>query len=46
MNALTGREWTTLILIVVFSSIPAFGGLTRLVELAGGPSVLPGIRGP
>ena len=42
MNALTGREWTTLILIVVFSSIPAFGGLIRLVELAGGPSVLPG----
>jgi uncharacterized membrane protein len=42
MNVLTGREWTILILIVVFSSVPAFGGLVRLVELAGGPSVLPG----
>lgn len=41
MNALTSREWLTLILIFVFSSIPAFGGLVRLVELAGGPSVLP-----
>lgn len=42
MNVLTGREWTTLILIVVFSLVPAFGGLVRLVELAGGPSLLPG----
>ena len=42
MNVLTGREWTTLILIVVFSLIPAFGGLIRLFELAGGPSMLPG----
>ena len=42
MNVLTRREWTTLILIVVFSLIPAFGGLIRLFELAGGPSVLPG----
>ena len=41
MNVLTGREWITLMLIVVFSSVPAFGGLVRLVELAGGPSVLP-----
>lgn len=42
MNVLTGREWTTLVLIVVFSLIPAFGGLIRLFELAGGPSMLPG----
>ena len=42
MNVLTGREWTTLMLIVVYSSVPSFGGLVRLVELAGGPSVLPG----
>ncbi len=41
MNVLTAREWTTLALIIVFSSVPAFGGLVRLVELAGGPSVLP-----
>jgi len=41
MNALTGREWSTMILIIVFSSIPAFGGLVRLFELAGGPSALP-----
>ena len=42
MNVLTGREWATLVLVVVFSSVPAFGGLVRLVELVGGPSVLPG----
>lgn len=41
MNVLTGREWTTLVLIVVFSLIPAFGGLIRIFELAGGPSMLP-----
>ena len=42
MNVLTGGEWATLTLIVVFSSIPVFGGLIRLFELAGGPSMLPG----
>ena len=42
MHVLTGREWTTLVLIVVFSLIPTFGGLVRLFELVGGPSVLPG----
>ena len=41
MNALTGREWSALILIIVFSAIPTFGGLIRIVELAGGPSVIP-----
>lgn len=42
MNVLAGREWAALILIVAFSLTPAVGGLIRLFELAGGPSMLPG----
>ena len=42
MSVLTAREWTTLCLIVLFSSVPAFGGVLRFAELVGGPSVLPG----
>jgi len=39
-NPLTTREWTILILIVVYSSIPTLGGMIRLLELAGGPPAL------
>lgn len=42
MTVLTGREWTILCLILLFSSVPAFGGLLRFLELLGGPSLLPG----
>ncbi|MFT5485672.1 MAG: putative membrane protein [Paracoccaceae bacterium] len=38
---LTTREWTLLISIVAYSSIPALGGMIRLLELAGGPALVP-----
>jgi len=41
INVLTKREWTLLISIIVYSFIPAFGGLIRLLELAGGPALIP-----
>ena len=34
-------EWFLLIFILVYSFIPAFGGLVRVVELAGGPAIIP-----
>lgn len=40
-NSLTTREWTIFISIVVYSSIPALGGMVRLFELAGGPALMP-----
>lgn len=40
-NVLTTREWTILIFIVVYSFIPAFGGVIRILDLAGGPSLMP-----
>jgi len=40
-NVLTTREWTILISIVVYSFIPAFGGVIRILELAGGPVLMP-----
>jgi hypothetical protein len=40
-NPLTTREWTILISIIVYSSIPVLGGMIRLLELAGGPALAP-----
>jgi uncharacterized membrane protein len=40
-NPLTTREWTILISIIAYSSIPALGGMIRLLELAGGPALAP-----
>lgn len=40
-NLLTTREMTLLSAIVVYSSIPALGGMIRLLELAGGPALAP-----
>ncbi len=40
-NVLTTREWTILISIVVYTFIPAFGGMIRILELAGGPALIP-----
>lgn len=41
MEVLTRREWTVLATILVYSFIPAFGGLLRVMELAGGPVIVP-----
>lgn len=41
LKVLSRREWTILFVILVYSSIPAFGGLFRILELAGGPAVAP-----
>lgn len=41
MNFLRKSEWALLALIFVYSFIPAFGGLLRVLELAGGPAIIP-----
>ena len=41
MKFLRKFEWTILALIFVYSFIPAFGGLLRVFELAGGPAIIP-----
>ena len=40
-NPLTKRAWTILVSLVVYWSIPALGGMIRLLELAGGPALAP-----
>lgn len=42
MRSLRKSEWALLALILVYSFIPAFGGLLRVLELAGGPAIIPG----
>ncbi len=39
---LSKSEWAVLGMILVYSFIPAFGGLIRVLELAGGPQIVPG----
>jgi len=41
MKILSKREWIILLFIIVYSFIPVFGGLFRIVELAGGPAIAP-----
>ena len=41
MEVLSRREWAILAIILVYSFIPAFGGLLRVIELAGGPVIVP-----
>ena len=41
MKLLRKFEWTILALIFVYSFVPAFGGLLRVLELAGGPAIIP-----
>lgn len=38
---LSKSEWAVLGVILVYSFIPAFGGLIRVLELAGGPQIAP-----
>ena len=35
------REWALLAFIIIYSFIPTFGGLVRVVELLGGPAIAP-----
>lgn len=41
MKVLSKPEWAILILIIVYSFIPTFGGLFRVFEFAGGPAIAP-----
>ena len=41
MNTVSRREWALLVTILVYSLVPTFGGLLRVIELEGGPAILP-----
>lgn len=41
MVRLRKSEWALFVLVFVYSFIPAFGGLIRVLELAGGPQIAP-----
>lgn len=41
MKSLSRSEWALLAFIMVYSFIPAIGGLLRVLELAGGPAIGP-----
>ena len=41
MEVLSRREWAVLATILVYSFIPTFGGLLRVIELTGGPVIVP-----
>ncbi len=41
MTSISKRDWTVLAVILIYSFVPTFGGLFRVVELAGGAIVAP-----
>ena len=41
MKVLSKSEWAILTFILVYSFIPTFGGLFRVLEFAGGPAIAP-----
>lgn len=41
MKSLSRSEWSLLAAIIIYSFIPAVAGLIRVVELAGGPAIIP-----
>ncbi|MDW3223087.1 MAG: DUF2306 domain-containing protein [Paracoccaceae bacterium] len=41
MKTLRKSEWVILVGLLVYSFIPTFGGLFRVLELAGGPTIAP-----
>ena len=41
MKVLSRSEWAILTFIIVYSFIPTFGGLFRVLEFAGGPAIAP-----
>lgn len=41
MRTISRREWAFLAFILVFSFVPTFAGLLRVLELSGGPAIVP-----
>ena len=41
MKFVSNREWALLARILAFSIVPTLGGLLRVVELGGGPTIIP-----
>lgn len=41
VRTISGREWMCFVIILVYSFVPAFGGLVRVTELLGAHTVLP-----
>ena len=41
MRGLRNSEWAILVFIIAYSFIPTFGGLFRVLELAGVPAIMP-----
>ena len=41
MKTVSRREWALLAIILVYSFVPTFGGLLRVIELGGGPAIVP-----
>ena len=41
MKTISRREWALLALILAYSFVPSFGDLLRVVELGGGPAIVP-----
>lgn len=41
MKTIRRREWALLAIILVYSFVPTFGGLLRVIELGGGPAIVP-----
>jgi uncharacterized membrane protein len=41
MKTVSKSEWALLAIILIYSFVPAFGGLLRVIELGGGPAIVP-----
>ncbi|MDJ0630676.1 MAG: DUF2306 domain-containing protein [Rhodobacter sp.] len=41
MSSVGKREWVFLAIILIYSFVPTFGGLFRVLELLGGPAIAP-----
>jgi hypothetical protein len=41
MRTIRKREWALLAIILVYCFVPTFGGLLRVIELGGGPAIMP-----
>ena len=41
MKSVSRREWALLAIILFYSFVPTFGGLLRVIELGGGPAIVP-----
>ncbi|MFN3232272.1 MAG: DUF2306 domain-containing protein [Alphaproteobacteria bacterium] len=41
MKTISTHEWALLAFILVYSFVPTFGGFLRVIELGGGPAIIP-----